>query len=265
MRPLHLFQGLTFVITGFSKVKDKDKEEALEKTIVDKGGTIAGKDQKMLEGVADAGSGESRLLQTSLSDRSVVLLAEGDPIKVTMKLLFGLAFGLRPLKPAWVHDSLKKHEWLPPARQRHLASLPVSLPSSGIALCAPNWSAQPAADSDWSSRLLADTTVVVLGSKNNAATSKPLSPSVKEWSSLLRAAGAQTRTELPSQHHAQGSSGRLIVMVDSSSDPSQVNGLLERARARELPVTTQDWLKKCLLEQRWVEPREVPPPPQLLA
>ena len=100
-----------------------------------KRGTIAGKDQKMLEGVADAGSGESRLLRTSLSDRSVVLLAEGDPIKVTMKLLFGLAFGLRPLKPAWVHDSLKKHEWLPPARQRPLASLPVSLPSSSLMWC----------------------------------------------------------------------------------------------------------------------------------
>eukprot|EP00964_Phaeocystis_antarctica_P072696 scaffold44502_cov29-Phaeocystis_antarctica.AAC.1 len=38
-------------------------------------------------------------------------LTKGGGPKTTNKLLVGLALGLRPLSPRWVHDCLRKGEW----------------------------------------------------------------------------------------------------------------------------------------------------------
>lgn len=173
------------------------------------------------------------------------------PVKTTLKLFFGLAYGLQPLLPRWVFDSVRDRRWLPPAQQ-HM----VPLPSSSSCL-RPVGLTTPERD-----RLLAGTIAVPLGDARWKVS----------WGALLRSAGATVRHELPPQHHSQVADGaaepQVVVVVDIRADPStvrtpEVRGLLGRACDRGAEVTTQEWLRQSLLQSAMLDTRDFPLPPSL--
>jgi hypothetical protein len=79
-----------------------------------------------------------------------------------------------------------------------------------------------------------------------------------KWTPLLRAAGAEVRTDLPPQHHGARDhvSQRCLVLVEKDADEAAVRTRLERARAREVIAISQDWAKHCLLQQRVLPPTD---------
>ena len=79
-----------------------------------------------------------------------------------------------------------------------------------------------------------------------------------KWTPLLRAAGAEVRTDLPPQHHGarEHESERCLVLVEKDADEAAVRTRLERARAREVIAISQDWAKHCLLQQRVLPPTD---------
>ena len=72
---------------------------------------------------------------------------------------------------------------------------------------------------------------------------------------LLRAAGAEVRANLPTQHHnAREGTERCVVLVEKDADHAAVAGDLARAKRRGVDVASQDWAKHCLLLQRLLLP-----------
>ena len=68
---------------------------------------------------------------------------------------------------------------------------------------------------------------------------------------MLRSAGAELRTDLPPKHHGGESGKTCVVFVDAEARAGgEGAGLLERASARGVHITSQQWFKQCLLEQR---------------
>lgn len=92
------------------------------------------------------------------------------------------------------------------------------------------------------------------------------------WASLLRAAGAEVRADLPTRGGGGGGPGfagaadeqaapsggagtggrRCVLLVQSDvrkQDVAGMAGMLERADARKVPVVSIEWLKQSLFSQ----------------
>ena len=71
-------------------------------------------------------------------------------------------------------------------------------------------------------------------------------------STVVQAAGAEFRRELPTAARAEGPSQPLcIVLVKRGAKLAAAeDGLLSRARQRGVPISSQDWLEQCLLTQQ---------------
>ena len=85
------------------------------------------------------------------------------------------------------------------------------------------------------------------------------------WVALLRSAGADVRTDLPSERSNAGDGGEktcVVVVQKDAALPSQAAGLLERAKVKQVPAASQDWIKHCLLEQRVLELAKFPVKPK---
>ena len=66
------------------------------------------------------------------------------------------------------------------------------------------------------------------------------------------------RTDLPTERSNEGGDKTCVVVVvqkpeKDKSHPAGVAGLLERAKAKQVPTASQDWVKHCLLEQKVLE------------
>lgn len=150
-----------------------------------------------------------------------LLLIAGGQAK-TLKLYFALALGLSPLSIEWALRCTKAGRFSEPRPEDFAINMP---------------SMQPA------SSLLRGKTVVPVGSD--------------EWisnvASLLQAAGADVRAELPRLHHAQnpGSDAVACVILAEAPDHDRSRaGILRRAKMRRIPIVSLDWLRDGLLRQR---------------
>ena len=194
-------------------------------------------------------------LHRLVANRKLVLLAtsaEDVPIKTTEKVLFGLAYGCVPLRPSWAHASLMQNCWqpMPGEYAAKLANTIVAADagrSGGARSRSGNASPGRARAQSWTP-LLSGYVIVPTGSEAFCA----------KWTPLLRAAGAEVRTDLPPQHHGARDhvSQRCLVLVEKDADEAAVRTRLERARAREVIAISQDWAKHCLLQQRVLPPTD---------
>ena len=75
----------------------------------------------------------------------------------------------------------------------------------------------------------------------------------RECDTVLRAAGAEVRSDLPPQRRAEEGGQPpppCVVLVKRGAQLAAAeHGLLRRARQRGLPVASQAWLEQCLLAQ----------------
>ena len=179
------------------------------------------------------------LTERAAAERLVLLSdAKGGSPKTTNKLLVGLALGLLPLAPRWVHDCLRKGEWLPPA------------PSHRLAL-----RGAPGAAARVHARVLSGHVVVALGGCATATGAEWL----RNCATVVQAAGAEFRRELPTARAEGPSQPPCIVLVKRRAKLSAAeDGLLNRARQRGMPVSSQDWLEQCLLTQRALPAQSYP-------
>ena len=123
-----IFAGTSFIVTG---VREEERDP-LEAAIRKHEGLL--RSVQELEGVPAAHevSGASLGLLRHLAEGAVVLVS-GAPLKTTMKLFFGLALGLQPLRPSWVFDSVRQNARLAPT-SRHVAALPNAAPRPTLRL-----------------------------------------------------------------------------------------------------------------------------------
>ena len=240
------FSGMAFILTGIAD----EERPGLESTLVSNGGSIAGVDSRSGELciVEGPGSSSSHEMQRRIADGRVVVLSDplkNKPIKSTMKLFHGLSLGLTPRRPSWVHECLRERRWVPLA-----AAHRVALTAGGASVRrGAAASTSTAADAASYERLLADYTIVPIGSDEWRV----------GWSALLRAAGAEVRVDLPPQQRVTSGEGRTcLLVVEKDAERARVAGPLERASARRVLTASQDWVKHCLLEQRVLEPRRFP-------
>ena len=172
-------------------------------------------------------------LRARLDAGRVFLLTDDEP-KATIKLLYGLACGLHPRRPAWADACLKAHALLPPDAAAHLARLPSSRWRVGSR-----------------DALFGGTLAVLAGGADWCAT----------WAPVLRAAGAEVRRELPPLHHETRADGTCVVLVPKEEHQQQgAAGLVGRARERGVGVASVEWVKQCLLQQKNLPTRGFPPP-----
>ena len=73
---------------------------------------------------------------------------------------------------------------------------------------------------------------------------------------VLRAAGADVRRELPPQHHEQRHVACVVLVQRSAELTAAQQGLLRRARQRGVLVVSQDWLERCLTMQEAFPPED---------
>jgi len=244
-----VFSNAAFLVTGINNAAAKNE---LLAAIRDGGGAV-------VEQLGPAETALRRLSDLAAAGR-LVLLSEGIPqgkegaglAKTTMKLLVGLALGALPLSAQWVHECAQRNEWLAVER-RH------QIPTTGAARGARGGAAARDAAAEPVLRLLEGTVVVPVGEeawqKGDCAT-------------VLRAAGAEVRRDIPPQHHhaASGTEQQppppapsCVVLLQRGVDAAAYQGLLERARARGVPVASQKWLEESLLRQRLLSPEDYAP------
>lgn len=222
-----LFAGVSFILTGLEGTEESKRQ--LEQKIRGAKGQVIELDAEgnpiVKEATGDTAlcdllkrqSGDGRGGDGASATPSIVLLcdpAKGKGPKVTMKLFFGLALGLRPLRPAWVHACLRERRWLPPTQAQRVndgaaAASASSAAAAGSAAFSSRRRGQPPTTSPTSqpptsqpptqrpsNLLLSGHLVVPLGSDKWKH---------EGWATLLRCAGAEVRADLPAQHHGAGS------------------------------------------------------------
>jgi hypothetical protein len=215
-----VFGGAAFLVTGLD---DDGEKAALLALLKEQGGTV----------FDDVGGDTAlrRLTERAAAGRLVLLSgAKGGGPKTTNKLLVGLALGLVPLAPRWVHDCLRKGEWLSPTPAHRLALR-----------------GAPGAAARVHSRVLSGHVVVALGGCVTATGAEWL----RNCATVVQAAGAEFRRELPTVRAEGPSQPLCIVLVKRRAKLSAAeDSLLNRARQRGMPISSQDWLEQCLLTQR---------------
>jgi hypothetical protein len=243
------------MLTGFTD----DDRAALEATLRVAGGRIVDVAREQGAGLVIVESDSESLfydLHRLVANRKLVLLAEACaedmPIRITEKVLFGLAYGCVPLRPSWAHASLMQNCWQPVPGEyaAKLANTNASAAAGrggGPRSRSGDASPDRARAQAWTP-LLSGYVIVPTGSDDFCA----------KWTPLLRAAGAEVRTDLPPQHHGARDhvSQRCLVLVEKDADEAAVRTRLERARAREVIAISQDWAKHCLLQQRVLPPTD---------
>jgi hypothetical protein len=170
-QPKEVFDAHTFIVTG--DFGSEARRAQLEEQIKKGGGRLV-----ELKGLVEEfpASGARSELQAAHEQGLVVMLGDakrGTKIKPTLKLLFGLALGLRPLRPSWLDNCLKGGRRLEPAAAHHV---PVH---DRVKAAAPATS-KPLAEYRRQ--------IVLLGKSEWR----------KTWGSLLRAAGAEVHREIAS-------------------------------------------------------------------
>ena len=218
-----------------SGVKQGSGRKALEASIAKAGGRIVSQEELQDWGRSwgdnSCAGGVSLKVQQFIDEEKFVLLCDapaGEKPLRTVKLLFGLALGLKPLRPAWASECIQRGATRKPQPEHY-----------------------PHASRRTAPKLLAGWSVVMLGKKVLRGRSEWRS----DFDALLRAAGAEVRSELPAQHHAASSAGqRCVVMLEDRE--LAADGLVARAEEREYPVVLDEWLKQCLVQQRLLPPGE---------
>ena len=244
-----LFSGTLFLLTHLNG-GDEDQERVRREVHAAGGGIIVlnaqghpvlleGRDQAEIDLASrrgSAGPGGGLLCDPS----------KGEPLKVTMKLLLGLALGVLPRPLTWFRACVRAGRITEPlATQQLRLPIPAAARPRGAAAAA-----APRTPSGGPSPLLEGFVVVLLGSD--------MWRSATGWSLLLRTAGASTRTELPPSHHGGLETRRCVVLVEKDADASACRGLLERAAARGIPSASQEWVKQCLLQGRICDVQDYP-------
>ena len=253
-----LFAGAAFILTGVDRGKDEAarlKAKAdLESTLRAQGGAILDIDPATGNLVVDEGSGKkatamsAHVISRCVNDGMLIMLsdpADGQSVKSTLKLFHGLAFGITPVRPSWVHECIKERRWLP---QEAKHRVPTASAAGSSSSSSRRRGAAAAAEPPDPGTLLADYVIV-------PCFDEKWGPS---WKAVLRAAGADLRTDLPTERSNEGGDKTCVVVVvqkpeKDKSHPAGVAGLLERAKAKQVPTASQDWVKHCLLEQKVLE------------
>lgn len=217
-----------------SGVKQKSERKALEASLTRAGGRVVSQEELQDWGRSwgdnSCAGGVSLKVQQFIDEEKFVLLcdvpAAEKPMR-TVKLLFGHALGLKPLCPVWASECIQRGAIKKPRPEHY-----------------------PHAPRRTAPKLLAGWSVVMLGKKVVQGGSGWRA----DFDALLRAAGAEVRSELPAQHHAGSSAAHCVVMLEDRD--LAVDGLVARARARQFPVVLDEWLKQCLMQQRLLLPGE---------
>ena len=104
-------------------------------------------------------------------------------------------------------------------------------------------------------RVLSGHVVVALGGCATATGAEWL----RNCATVVQAAGAEFRRELPTARAEGPSQPLCIVLVKRRAKLSAAeDGLLNRARQRGMPISSQDWLEQCLLTQRALPAQSYP-------